>query len=234
MANPSSGKITTKYKGVLFDLDGTLVDTLPDILTALNQVMVGEGLREIHEEEGKAFIGGGAHNLIEQAFSAIGVDQDNLRIESAFQQFLISYEKDPTNRSKLYPGVRDFLQTLQLSGIKMGVCTNKPIGLTRKIVAEMAIHHYFGNAILGGDSLNIRKPNPEHVIRVIELMGIQTNNVIMVGDSETDVKAARAAGIPIVIVDYGYSSIPPDLLGADALISSFFELPDAIRILEAQ
>ena len=234
MAYPSSGKITTKYKGVLFDLDGTLVDTLPDILAALNQVMVGEGLRVVHEEEGKAFIGGGAYNLIEQAFSAIGVDQDNQRIENAFQQFLISYEKDPTSRSKFYPGVKDFLRTLQLSGIKMGVCTNKPIGLTRKIVSEMAIEHYFGDAILGGDSLNIRKPNPEHVIRVINLMGMQTNNVIMVGDSETDVKAARGAGIPIVVVDYGYTSTPPDLLGGDALISSFHELPDAIRILETQ
>lgn len=233
MTNPSSGNITTKYKGVVFDLDGTLVNTLPDILTALNEVMIGEGLREIHEEEGKAFIGGGAYNLIEQAFSAIGVDQDDPRIETAFQQFLISYGKDPTNRSKFYPGVKDFLRTLQLSGIKMGLCTNKPIGLTRKVVSDMAIDHYFGDAILGGDSLDIRKPNPEHVIAVIELMGTQTNNVIMVGDSETDVKAAQGAGIPIVVVDYGYTSIPPDRLGADALISSFCELPDAIRNLEA-
>ena len=109
--------------------------------------------------------------------------------------------------------------------------TNRP---HKKIVAEQAIDHYSGNAILGGDSLNIHKPNPEHVIKVIELMGIQTNNVIMVGDSETDVKAVSAAGIPIVVVDYGYTLDPTRPLGADALISSFFELPDAIRILEAQ
>ena len=115
----------------------------------------------------------------------------------------------------------------------MGVCTNKPVGLTRKIISKMAIDHYFEDAILGGDSLDIRKPNPQHLVGVIELMGLRTNNVIMVGDSETDIKAARGAGVPIVVVDYGYTSIPHDLLGADALISSFFELPDVMRNLEA-
>ena len=233
MANSSSGRLTTKFKGVVFDLDGTLINTLPDILAALNQVMGGEGLREIHEDEGKTFIGGGAYNLIEQAFLAIGINPEDPRVETAFQQFLIKYEKDPTSRSQIYPGVKDCLGTLQLSGIKMGVCTNKPIGLTRKIISEMAMDHYFGDAILGGDSLHVRKPNPRHVVRVIELMGTGTNDVIMVGDSETDVKAARGAGVPIVVVDYGYTSIPHDLLGADAIISSFFELPDAIRNLEA-
>jgi len=101
MANPSSGKLTTKFKGVVFDLDGTLINTLPDILAALNQVMVGEGLREIHEDEGKTFIGGGAYNLIEQAFLAIGINPEDPRVETAFQQFLIKYEKDPTSRSQI-------------------------------------------------------------------------------------------------------------------------------------
>ncbi|MEC9022137.1 MAG: phosphoglycolate phosphatase [Pseudomonadota bacterium] len=233
MANLSSRNLTTKFKGVVFDLDGTLIDTLPDILAALNKIMVGEGLREIRAEEGKTFIGGGAYNLIEQAFSAIGIDPEDPKIETAFQQFLINYEKDPTSRSRFYPGVQDFLRTLQLSGIKMGVCTNKPVGLTRKIISKMAIDHYFEDAILGGDSLDIRKPNPQHLVGVIELMGLRPNNVIMVGDSETDIKAARGAGVPIVVVDYGYTSIPHDLLGADALISSFFELPDVMRNLEA-
>ncbi len=221
------------FSGVVFDLDGTLIDTLPDILAALNRVMSEEGLRQIDYEEGRTFVGGGAHNLIEKAFAAIGANADDPRIDPAFDRFIRYYEEKPAIRSTFFPGIEDCLAAFSDAGVKMGICTNKPIGLTRQIIGEMKIADYFGEAVLGGDSLPVRKPDAAHLKEVIRLMDVPLDKTVMIGDSETDVGAARNAGLPVIAVDFGYTALAPEKIGADVLISSFFDLPAALRQVAA-
>ena len=215
-------------KGIVFDLDGTLVDTLPDILSALNLVMIDEGFHKISSKEARKLVGGGAQNLIEEAFATIGESTTNPRIKSAFEKFIKFYEKEPAVNSTLFTDVENFLQSSHKNGMKLGICTNKPIGLTQLIIKEMNLMNYFGDAVVGGDSLSVRKPNAVHLQETIRLMGTSVEKTVMVGDSETDVKTARNAGVPIILVDFGYSNLPPDQIGADAIISSFAELTAAL------
>lgn len=219
--------IIQQFGGVIFDLDGTLINTLPDIMAALNRVMIEEGFEEISPDQGRTLIGGGAYNLIEKAFSAHGAGHSAGKIETAFSKFLAYYDEKPAARSNLYPGVMECLETLTKYRVKMGICTNKPIDLTQKIIACMGIAEYFGGSVLGGDSLNCRKPDPRHLLEVIKLMGIPEHTALMVGDSETDVQTARNAGIPVVAVDYGYTALHPRDLGSDLLISCMRTLPFA-------
>jgi len=214
--------------GIVFDLDGTLIDTLPDILSALNSVMTGEGFRKISLHEARKLVGGGAQNLIEEAFATVGESKTNPNISLAFEKFLKFYEKKATAKSTLFSDAENFLDTAYKNGFKLGICTNKPIGLTKIILKEMKLTHYFGDAVIGGDSLSVRKPNAVHLHETIKVMGTAMKNTVMVGDSETDVKAARNAGVPVILVDFGYSNLPPNRLGADAIISSFAELPSAL------
>lgn len=221
--------------GIVFDLDGTLIDTLPDILSALNRVMVSEGFRKINFQEARRLVGGGAQNLVEEAFATIGENKENPTIKSAFEKFIKYYEKEPAVKSTLFSNVEDFLQISHKNGIKLGICTNKPIGLTQLIIKEMKLINYFGDAVIGGDSLDVRKPNAIHLYETIKQMGTPISHTVMVGDSETDVKTARNAGVPIILVDFGYSILPPSQMGADAIISSFLELPAALmRINETK
>lgn len=216
---------------MVFDLDGTLVDTLPDIQHALNRVLSEEGLRTISYEQGRTFVGGGAHNLIEKAFTSIGAAGDDPRIDPAFDRFIEYYVAEPAVRSRLFPGVREALNLFRDAGVSMGVCTNKPYDITLLVLDQMGIADYFGDAVLGGDSLPVRKPHADHLLAVLRLLDVAESQAAMVGDSETDVASARNAGLPVIAVDFGYTALAPHELKADRVISHFDELPAALIAL---
>ena len=219
------------FQAIVFDLDGTLVDTLPDIHEALNRSLSETGLSEIGEAACRNMIGGGAHNLIEQAFTLIGESSDNPRIDPVFARFIALYEAEPAVRSHPFPGAVAALEALREQGIALGICSNKPHTLTEMVLKDLKLEHFFGDAVIGGDALAIRKPDAGHLLEVIKRLGHPPSAALMVGDSATDVGAARNAGIPIIAVDFGYTNTPAAELGADALISHFDSLLDTISAL---
>jgi len=220
--------ITASCHAVIFDLDGTLVDTLPDLHHAINLVLEEEGLKTLAQEETRLMIGGGARNLIELAFAKREINANPSRIDAGFDRFLKYYGAEPTVRSSTFPGVLNVLENLSGKGIAMGVCTNKPQEMAEQVLKGLKISHFFGEAVIGGDTLSIRKPNANHLLAVIKKTGRLPKNAFMVGDSETDVSAARNAGVPIIVVNFGYTAIPPEKLNGDALISHFDELISAL------
>jgi len=217
-----------RFCAVVFDLDGTLVDTLPDIHEALNRALEEASLAPIDTEACRRMIGGGAHNLIEQAFTAIGEPADDPRIDAVFERFLVLYEAEPAVRSRPFDGVIEALDRLRAENVALGVCTNKPHGLTEIVLRELGLDGYFGDSVIGGDALEVRKPAAGHLLEVVRRTGHAASQTLMVGDSETDVASARNAGLPIVAVDFGYTRTQPSQLGADILISAFDQLPAAM------
>ena len=220
--------ITASSHAVVFDLDGTLVDTLPDLHHAINRVLEEEGLKTLAKEETRLMIGGGARNLIQLAFAKRELNADTDRIDAGFDRFLKYYGAEPTAQSRTFPGVLNVLENLSEKGIAMGVCTNKPQEMAEQVLKGLEISHFFGEAVIGGDTLLIRKPDADHLLAVIKKTGRLPKNAVMVGDSETDVSAARNAGIPIIVVDFGYTAVPPEKLKGDVLISHFDELIPAL------
>jgi phosphoglycolate phosphatase len=215
------------FRAVVFDLDGTLVDTLPDILPALNRLMAEEGRRPITTAEGRRMMGQGSRKLIERACTATGNLPDEGAIERYYNRFIEYYMAAPAERSAPYPGAAAMLQNLSAAGVTLGVCTNKPHEATLRVLDGLALRPYFA-AVLGGDALDVRKPDAGHLRAVLAAMGAGSDSAAMVGDSEIDVAAARNAGVPVIVVDFGYSALAPAALGADAVISHLGDLPDAL------
>ncbi len=218
-------------EAVLFDLDGTLIDSAPDLAAALNRLLAGEGRRELSLGEVVAMIGDGAPKLIERAFAATGDGVEGRRLEALRAAFLADYEANGAVLTRPYPGVVETLERLTGEGLRLGLCTNKPGRATRAVLAELGLAGHFG-AVLGGDELDgVRKPDPRHLLALLELLGAGPERAAMVGDSENDVAAARAAGLPVIVVAFGYAHAPPGELGAEAVIERFTQLPEALRRL---
>jgi phosphoglycolate phosphatase len=217
------------FATIVFDLDGTLADTMPDILSALNRVLAEEGLRAVSRDEGRVMVGGGARVLMEKALAVTAPHPlPEPTIDDYYARFLAYYDAEPALRSRPFPGVIETLAALRADGCRLGVCTNKPHCLTLEVLAGLGLAEFFGEAVLGGDALAVRKPDPRHLRAVIARAGAEDGASVMVGDSETDVAAARAAGVPVVAVSFGYSVLPAAELGADILIDRFDELGAAL------
>jgi phosphoglycolate phosphatase len=222
------------FATVVFDLDGTLADTLPDILSALNRVMAEEGLRSVSFAEGRTLVGGGARLLMEHALAVTAPAlPPEPAIDACYARFLDYYAAEPALRSRPFPEVIEALTALRDAGCRLGVCTNKPHDLTLAVLAGLGLDGFFGDAVLGGDALAVRKPDPRHLRAVIERAGDGAGASVMVGDSETDVAAARNAAVPVVAVSFGYTALAPGELGADLVIDHFGELPAALDRLAA-
>ena len=218
-----------EYSGlaIVFDLDGTLVDSIGDIIGAANRLLTEEGRAPLTHDEGRDMIGEGAASLVERAFAAKGPKPAPRTLTGLVERYREIYERHPLDETIVFPGVVETLSALSDGGAKLGLCTNKPHKISLVVLAELGLARYF-SAALGGDALQVRKPDPAHFTAVIEAMGARSRRAIHVGDSPTDVAVARNAGVPIVIVSYGYSRVPPTDLGADALIDEFTALPRAI------
>jgi phosphoglycolate phosphatase len=214
---------------LLLDLDGTLVDSAPDLAGALNSLRAEHGLSALAIDEVKTMVGDGAAKLVERGLPAPGEAAPGNRA-LLVRRFLEIYETRLTAETRPYPGVVETLEVLAAAGWRLGVCTNKPEGPSRRILSDLGLERFFAT-VGGGDSFAERKPAAGHVLATLALMDAVPESAVMVGDSPNDVLSARNAGLPVVVVGYGYSRIPPAELGADALIERFAELPAALAAL---
>lgn len=218
--------MTAARLAVVFDLDGTLIDSLPDLLSALNRLLAEHGRPPLSSADVRMMVGDGAAALVERGFTATGgLTRD---IGPLVTRFLALYEPHSADETTVWPGVTEALSALKADGCLLSVCTNKPYRATMEILDALGLSPFF-DAIVGGDSTPYKKPDPRHLTETVKAMGAEGVPAIMVGDSPNDVNAARGAGMPVVVVSFGYSRIPAAELGGDALIESFDALPDAIR-----
>ena len=219
-------------EAVVFDLDGTLIDSAPDLRTAVNRMLAEKGRQTLDLGAVTAMVGDGVHKLVERALAATGKETPAAgEIARSTRRFLGFYEGHGAVLTRAYAGAVEALKRLRDEGYALGICTNKPHGATCEILGALDLEGYF-SAVLGGDSLDgVRKPDPRHLLAAVERLGATPENAVMVGDNENDVAAARGAGIPMIAVAFGYAKVPVAELGADAVIGHFDELRDAIRRL---
>jgi phosphoglycolate phosphatase len=194
-----------RLEALIFDLDGTLVDTAPDLHAATNHVLGLIDRKPISMAELRAFVGHGAMNLIERGVNATGapVSQDTLK--HLHRTFLEYYGDNIADHSVVFEGLRAVLDKAQGAGLKMGVCTNKVEHLSHKLLTALDMRQQFGS-LVGGDTLPVMKPNPEPLLEAARRLGVNPAHIMMVGDSETDIRTAQNAGVPVLAVTFGYTA----------------------------
>lgn len=210
---------------LLLDLDGTLVDSVPDLASALNRVLVQRGIAGFSYSETAAMVGDGLRRLIERAFAARGRAAD----AAAVAAFAEDYGKNYARATRLYPGAEEALEELRAGGWRMAVCTNKPEQPARALLAALGIANYFA-AVGAGDSFPVRKPDPGHLLETLRAAGGTPRLAVAAGDHRNDVAGARAAGVPCVFAKWGYGR-PEMAAHADATASCWAELPRIARSL---
>jgi phosphoglycolate phosphatase len=213
---------------LVFDLDGTLVDSVMDLRAALNEVLRERGHRALSRAEVKHMIGEGVPALVARALAASGADPAEAPM--ALPRFLEIYEANPTQLSRPYPGVPETLATLRRRGYRTAICTNKPQQATLAVMQGLDLLPLF-DGVAGGDRFPVRKPHPGHLLQLIAELGARPEASAMIGDNENDAAAARSAAVPLVLVRYGYARVEPESLAADALLDHFSELPGALERL---
>jgi len=212
----------------VFDLDGTLVDTAPDLLATLNIILEREGRDPIEPQLLRRLVGRGARVLIAEAFRLTGDPLDPARLEELFDFFLADYTSHVAAASHPFPGVVETLERLKAEGVRLGVLTNKPHGPTAALVRELGLEAYFG-AVFGQGKRPYLKPDPRIFADVLAELGGGAG--LMIGDSITDVQTARAASVPVILMSYGYTPEPAAVLGADLVLDDFRQVPAAAKRL---
>ncbi len=226
-ADPLEGAV------VAFDLDGTLVDTAPDLIGTLNVLLKEEGLPPQPLSEARPFIGRGARWLIERGFEAAGQHLHPARVQPLFERFIEHYQAHIADESRPFPGCEAALDVLKARGAKLCVCTNKLTGLSESLLAGLDLAHRF-EAVIGADAAPAIKPDPRHLQAAVDAVGGDIRRTIMVGDAATDAGAAKAAKAGLILVSFGYTEIPAADLDPDILIHSFDDLTEAcVRLLGA-
>lgn len=215
---------------VLFDLDGTLVDSAPDIAYSVDQALQRVGLPPRGEAKVREWIGDGAERLVKRALlGRRDGEPDPELLERTYAHFNAIYEENIDKRSRLYPGAREALEALQRKDCVLGCVTNKPARFTNPLLETLGISSYF-SIVLSGDSLPKKKPDPLPLLHAAERFGIEPKRGVMVGDSLNDLQAGRAAGFHVVCVDYGYSQgVDMSREAPDALIKSLHDLPPLLE-----
>jgi phosphoglycolate phosphatase len=209
---------------IVLDLDGTIADTAADLIGAANAALLSEGFAQAPAEAIKESVGYGTKAMLQSALSAIGCEADAGQIQRMSARLTGHYEQNIALQTRLFPGFIEAAELLQERGAKLALCTNKRERLALRLLSELRIQELF-DAIAGGDTFPFHKPDPRHVTELIRLAGGERSVALMVGDSEGDVAAARAAGVPVIVTAFGYASVPAHELGADAVLSHFDELP---------
>lgn len=215
---------------IAFDLDGTLVDTAPDLVDTLNVVLEEAGFDAVPYDEARNLVGGGARALIERGLAFEREKIPAFEVDRLLARFLVHYEAHLADRSRAFPGVEAVLDVLAAKGALLVVCTNKLEHFSVKLLQALGLAERFA-VIAGADTFEVRKPDPGHLLSAIARAGGRSTAAVMVGDSETDVLTARRANVPAVAVSWGYSRIPADELRADRLIERMNELPAAVEEL---
>jgi phosphoglycolate phosphatase len=215
---------------VAFDLDGTLVDTAPDLIGTLNVLLEGEGLPPLPLAEARPFIGHGARWLIERGFEAAGQHLAPARSQALLDRFIVHYRGRIAEESRPFPGCEAALDALAAAGATLAVCTNKPTALSLALLDAVGLSGRFA-AIVGPDKAPAPKPDARHLQAAVEAAGGALPRAVLVGDSATDVGAARAAKAGLILVSFGYTEVPAADMDHDALIDHYDQLPDAVRRL---
>jgi phosphoglycolate phosphatase len=215
---------------VVFDLDGTLVDTAPDLIATLNTILGREGLPPVAFKAARNMVGGGARSMIERGLAAAGRPLVPTDVERMCGQFIEHYAAHIADRSRPFPGVEAALVELTRRGCRLAVCTNKLEWLSLKLLGALGLADRFA-AVCGADTFGVQKPNAAILHGAVARAGGRPEAAVMVGDAITDIAVARAAGIAVIAVDFGYSETPVAELAPDRIVSSFERIPEAVFAL---
>jgi phosphoglycolate phosphatase len=218
---------------IVFDLDGTLVDTAPDLIGALNHVLAAQGLPPLPLERARNLIGAGARKLIERGLEAEGRVADGPEMARLTQDFIDHYAAHIADESKPFEGLNEALDALEARQCRFAVCTNKLEWLSRLLLDKLDLSRRFA-AICGADTFGVAKPDPAILRQTIAMAGGEPRNAVMVGDAGPDVGAARRASIPVIGVTFGYTEVPIAELKPDRLITHMRDLPEAVLSLLGQ
>ncbi len=215
-------------RAVVFDLDGTLIDSIGDIADALNATLATRGLPSLAEDRIKTMVGAGVPELVRRGLSALGVPDHD--IEPFVRDLIARYTAQPASRTQLYAGGRELLENLHGSGLKLGVCTNKPQAISENVLEALEIAPYF-DAVVGVRRDVPIKPDPAMLRATLDALSVPAPEAVMIGDSGSDVGAARGLGVPVIVVRSGYGAGAPEDLGADLVIDRLSEVEAAIHAL---
>jgi phosphoglycolate phosphatase len=215
---------------VAFDLDGTLADTAPDLIMTLNAILAQEGLPPLPLERARNLIGAGARALIERGFEVAGRELAPGRLDELYRDFLAIYADNLCVETRLYPGVIESLDRLDADGFRLAICTNKVERHSVLLLEALGIADRFA-AICGRDTFPYIKPDPRHLTLTIDQAGGDRRQAVMVGDSRTDIATAKAAGVPVVAVSFGYTDTPVRAMDPDRAIDRFEQLFEAVQDL---
>ncbi len=217
---------------IAFDLDGTLVETAPDLIGTLNRMLAARDIPVMPVAAAQHLVGHGALALLRHGFMEAGAEWDETNAPALLEEFLADYLANIAVHSRPYDGVVETLERLAARGAILCVATNKRTDLSEALIAALALERHFA-VICGPDRVSARKPDGAHVREAVQLAGGDPTRAIMVGDGAPDVQAAKAAQVPCVVVSFGYTPVPPAALGGDSLIDGFAELEAAIDSLVA-
>ncbi|MDY6942820.1 MAG: phosphoglycolate phosphatase [Pseudomonadota bacterium] len=218
-------------RAVLFDLDGTLVDSAPDLTVAVNAARQSVGMVAVGVEDVRRWLGNGAQRLVHRALTndAAEMNAPAERFDVAWPVFLETYQRHVCEASSVYPGGREALESLVSRGYRLGCVTNKPERFTRDLLEKLKLDRFF-EVTVAGDTLPVKKPDPAPLLHALGRLGAEPVQAMMVGDSVTDVKAARAAGSVVICVSYGYNhGLDIRAAGPDAVIDSLAQLGELLR-----
>lgn len=216
---------------LLFDLDGTLADTKPDLHAAMNFVLQKNGLAAVPDAAITNMIGGGARMILQRGLAENNVSWDDAKLDRETEAFVLWYDQNIDAQTRIYPNLMPVLDAAKAANIPMAVVTNKRESLSAKLLFRLGLHGYF-DALVGGDTLPKRKPDPDTIDEALRRLGVAADEAIMVGDSEADTGGARAANVASICVTFGYRRVSLDALGADALIDDYAEFAAAAKKLK--
>lgn len=216
---------------LVFDLDGTLIDSIPQVAAAVNATLTEAGRPVLSVAAVREIIGEGARVTVTRAFAETG-GLDGIDVGAMMEQYLAHYLADPASHTVVFPGVMEVLERFRADGISMGICTNKPGATTRPVLDALGLSCYFA-AVVTADDTRHRKPDGRHILETLAAMNKDRATAVFIGDSEPDLAAAHDAGIPAVAVAYGYGRADVATLPSAARIERFTDLPAAIAVITA-
>lgn len=225
--------IASRFDTVIYDLDGTLIDSAKDMQVAVSRVLIDHGLPEITEDDVRNYMGQGSKVTMGKAFAKYGKTLDDAALSAVTREFVRYYEADPVSHTSAFAGVPEVVARFARLGLKQGVCTNKFERPSRMILEHLKLMPPITD-VAGADTFPVRKPDPKHILMLVERMGGSPDRTVMVGDSIHDVEAAHGAGLPAVLVSWGYTDRPASELGAEAVIQRFDGLPEALQQIAAR
>jgi phosphoglycolate phosphatase len=225
--------IASRFDTVIYDLDGTLIDSAKDMQVAVSRVLADHGLPPVTEDDVRNYMGQGSKVTMNRAFTKYGRALDDKALSAVTAEFVRYYEADPVSHTQAFSGVSEVVARFDRLGLKQGVCTNKFERPSRMILEHLKLMPPITD-LAGADTFPVRKPDPRHILMLVERMGGAPDRAVMVGDSIHDVHAAHGAGLLAVLVSWGYTATPASELGAEAVIERFDALPQALETLAAR